>query len=220
LTNQNRSVPQPQTGLRSFQDILRRNPVALFILVILGIGVLSLLNNLGSGPSGSVSIPSSNTSTQSPPLPAAAPADWFEDASAAYNRDDFATAIRIIRPLAEQGNAKAQAFLGLMYAEGHGVPQDYAEAMKWYRRAADQRDTNALMFVAFMYRDGHGVPQDYIRAYMWLTLAAQSNEPANVPGHYTPAQTASMGRDDVARHMTPAQISEAQKLASEWKPER
>ena len=35
--------------------------------------------------------------------------------------------------LAEQGDAGAQANLGLMYSEGRGVPEDDAEAVRWYR---------------------------------------------------------------------------------------
>src|SRR5438874_281250 len=62
----------------------------------------------------------------------------LEDGLAAYRRDDFATAMRLLRPLADQGDAVAQARLGLLYQLGEGVPQDYAEAVKWYRLAADQ----------------------------------------------------------------------------------
>ena len=59
----------------------------------------------------------------------------FEDASTAYNRGDYATTLRIVRPLADQGNAFAQSGLGTMYANGEGVPQDYAEAARWNRKA-------------------------------------------------------------------------------------
>ena len=154
--------------------------------------------------------PNSSTETH------AAPAQSLTDANAAVNRGDFATALRIIQPLADQGNAKAQTLLGLMYAEGSGVAQSYAEAMRWYRRAADQGDYNAQMFIGFLYRDGNGVPQDYVQSYLWLNLAAQSNAPAEEPGHYTPAQIAAMGRDDVARLMSPAQLAKAQNLAKDW----
>lgn len=152
--------------------------------------------------------------------PAQATAQTYDDANAAANRGDYSAALRIIRPLADRGNAKAQGFLGLMYAEGWGVPQDYGEATKWYRRGANEGDYYSEVSLGLMYRDGRGVPQDYIHAYLWLNLAAQSNEPADVPGHHTPAQIAAMGRDYVARLMTTAQIAEAQRLASEWKPER
>ena len=70
----------------------------------------------------------------------AVPADAgpFEDGLAAYDRGDYATALKFWRPLAEQGDAEAQNNLGYMYNEGHGVPQDEAEALKWLRKAAEQ----------------------------------------------------------------------------------
>ena len=43
-----------------------------------------------------------------------------------------------VRALAEQGDADAQFNLGIMYANGRGVPQDDAEVVRWYRLAADQ----------------------------------------------------------------------------------
>jgi TPR repeat protein len=100
-----------------------------------------------------------------------------EDAEAAVNRNDFATAIRIMRPLADQGNARAQRLLGMMYNAGWGVPKDDAEAVKWFRRAANQGDGDAQASLGAEYRDGTGVPQDYVHAYMWFILAAQTEEP-------------------------------------------
>ena len=50
----------------------------------------------------------------------------------AYNRGDFATALREWRPLAEQGDAKAQFSFGLLYENGDGVPRDYTKARQWY----------------------------------------------------------------------------------------
>ncbi len=55
-----------------------------------------------------------------------------DDAYAAYNRGDYATATRLWRPFAEQGVVQAQYNLGLMYYEGRGVPQDYVTAHKWF----------------------------------------------------------------------------------------
>ena len=54
-------------------------------------------------------------------------ADQFEDGLAAHERGDYATTLRLLKPLAEQGNASAQVILGLMYAHGRGVPQ-FAQA--------------------------------------------------------------------------------------------
>ena len=66
-----------------------------------------------------------------------------EDAMAAYARGDYATALRLLRPLAEQGDAQAQYNLGVLYDNGQGVPKNDAEAMKWYRMAADQGEAEA-----------------------------------------------------------------------------
>ena len=56
----------------------------------------------------------------------------------AYNKGDYATALREWKPLAEQGDASAQSLVGSMYNEGLGVPQDDKTAVKWYRLAAEQ----------------------------------------------------------------------------------
>ena len=49
--------------------------------------------------------------------PAAFAGPW-EDGMAAYNRGDYVPAIRVFRRLAEQGNAKAQNVLGVMFRKG------------------------------------------------------------------------------------------------------
>jgi TPR repeat protein len=180
-------------------------------------------------------------------LTAPAWAGW-DEATAAYKRGDYATTIRELRPLAEQGNAKAQSNLGFMYIKGQGVPQDDAEAVKWYRRAAEQGvaqaqytlgfmyskgravpldDAKALQWyrkaaeqgyagaqlnLGVMYSNGEGVPQDYAKAHMWFHIVASRLPPAEN------RDIAVKNRDIVAERMTPAQISEAQKLAREWKP--
>ena len=91
----------------------------------------------------------------------------------AYNRGDYATALREWRPLAEQGDAEAQFNLGLMYYKGRGVPQDYAEAVKWYRKAAEQGVAEAQYNLGFMYNNGQGIPQDYAEAARWYLKAAE-----------------------------------------------
>jgi uncharacterized protein len=62
----------------------------------------------------------------------------LEDASAAYDRGDYTTAVRLFRPLADQRNAAAQINLGKMYHYGLGVTGDRAAAVSWYQKAADQ----------------------------------------------------------------------------------
>jgi TPR repeat protein len=76
-------------------------------------------------------------------LTAPAIAGPHEDGLAAYRRGDYATTLRLWRPLAEQGQAWAQFNLGLMHRDGEGVPQDYAAAHMWLTLAAAQGFENA-----------------------------------------------------------------------------
>jgi hypothetical protein len=94
------------------------------------------------------------------------------------------------------------------YVYDQGVPQYDAEAVRWYRQYADEGDVNAQFLVGTMYADGRGVPQDYIQAHMWWSLAAAEGD-----------EDAVTNRDTVAAQMTPAQIAEAQRLATAWRPQ-
>jgi TPR repeat protein len=124
----------------------------------------------------------------------------------AYNRGNFATALREWQPLAEQGDARAQFSFGLLYENGDGVPRDYTKARQWYEKAAAQGDVKAQLYLGLQSSFGQGGPVDLVQAYMWYSLAA-GNGNAHAPGY----------RDDLARQMTPAQIAEGQKRAREWK---
>src|SRR5262252_6842177 len=106
-------------------------------------------------------------------LHVAAPWCWagFQEGVNAYDRGDYATAVREWLPLAQQGFVLAQFNLGLMYQQGQGVSQDYGQAMQWYRRAAEQGYAEAQAMLGLMYAQGRGVPQDVVQAYLWLTLA-------------------------------------------------
>jgi len=97
----------------------------------------------------------------------------FEDGVAAYERGDFATAFRLMKPLAEKGNAMAQHNLGVMYDYGRGIPQDYTKAYTWYRRAADQGFPEAQHNLGLMYYYGQGVSRDFGEAARWYRRAAE-----------------------------------------------
>jgi TPR repeat protein len=171
-----------------------------------------------------------------------AAADPFDDASAAYERGDYDQGIKLFHQLAAQGHQWAQRRLGLIYAEGKGVPQDYQEAVKWYRLAAAQGYAPAEYSLGVAYEKGQGVPQDYQEAVKWYRLAAaQGNEFAQVTlgvmysngrgvrqdfvrAHmwFNLAAAASTGnsrdtatenRDRIASKMTAEQIGTAQEMA-------
>lgn len=135
----------------------------------------------------------------------------FDDGLAAYNRRDFARAMEEWRPLAEAGDPRAQTALGTMYFNGQSVAKDDAEAANWLSKAANQGQVSAQYTLALMYDHGYGVEQDRVQAYKWLELALRASLGAS-------RDEMSLRRDGVARTMTPEQISEAQRLADEWKP--
>ena len=176
----------------------------------------------------------------------AAPA-WadFKAGENAYHRGDYATALREWQPLAKQGHAAAQYNLGLLYANGQGVPkddaqarqwyekaavqghaaaqvnlgslfdygrgvpQDFKMAVRWYRRSADQGNDLAQRRLGLLYERGDGVPQDYVQAYMWYMLGAANG-----------GKSGAVLRDSLAIRMNSDQLTEAQKLAREWKPSK
>tara|TARA_B100000315_G_C14481483_1_gene543114 strand:- start:25 stop:495 length:471 start_codon:yes stop_codon:yes gene_type:complete len=104
----------------------------------------------------------------------------FQKGWDAYNRGDYANALREWRPLAEQGRVSAQFNLGWMYEYGKGVPKDYKTAVRWYRRAAVQRHAGTHFYggvaqaaLGKAYFLGQGVPQDFSEALKWLRKAAR-----------------------------------------------
>ena len=100
----------------------------------------------------------------------------FENGLAAYDRGDYAIALRLWRPLAEHGNATAQFKLGFMYRYGIGVAQDYEQAVFWFRKAAAQGDAGAQNNLGRLYEYGYGVAQDYKRALSCYRKAAAQRD--------------------------------------------
>src|SRR6476660_327726 len=84
-------------------------------------------------------------------LTASAMAEQLRDWEAAYRRNDFTTAYRLLCPLADGGDVNAQYSRGVMLRDGRGVPQDAAEAAVWFRKAAGQDDAKAQYNLGAMY---------------------------------------------------------------------
>jgi TPR repeat protein len=100
----------------------------------------------------------------------------LEDGLAAYDRGDYASAMALLRPLAEQGDVDGQANIGHLYETGRGVPQNYVQAAAWYRKAADQGSAYAQDALGSMYAGGRGVPQDYVQSVAWFRKAADQGD--------------------------------------------
>src|SRR6266566_6530227 len=129
----------------------------------------------------------------------------MEDGQAAYDGGNYTTAQELWRPLAEQGVARAQNNLGVMYENAKGVPQDVNEALRWYRLAAEQGYAGAQNNLGLIYALGRGAPRDPVRAYMWFSLAASS-----LSGDL--GKTVMQSRDVIASAMTPQQIVAATEM--------
>jgi hypothetical protein len=97
----------------------------------------------------------------------------LDEGIAAYNKRDYATALRELRPLAARGNAAAQNYLGSMYYDGVGVTQNDQQAVIWFRKAAGQGRAEAHFSMGVMYLGGRGVAQDYRQAADWFRKAAE-----------------------------------------------
>ena len=96
---------------------------------------------------------------------------------AAFEKGNYEKALAIVRPLAENGDTRAQSMLARMYYRGRGVRQDHIEAVKWFRLAADQGDAVAQFNLGVMYSEGQSVPQDNAEAEKWYRLAADQGNP-------------------------------------------
>lgn len=166
----------------------------------------------------------------------------------AYGSGDYATALRVWRRLAEQGNAEAQNGCGVLCEHGQGVPTNYLQAVKWFLLAAKQGHATAQYNLGNMFDTGRGVRQNYVSAVEWYRLAAEQGlaEAQNSLGtmygtgqgvlpdymqahlwfnlaasRFPPGEDhdkAARNRHRIAEHMTSDQVAKAQKLAREWKP--
>jgi uncharacterized protein len=144
---------------------------------------------------------------------------------------DFGEAFRWYRIAADQSSSYAENVIGIAYEHGLFVAQDYAKAFRWYRRAANKiyerpGDTwihSPQYNIGAMYASGRGTAQDYVQALMWFTLAAAFGDtkppgPLGIKLLDTSKYTASEQRDRLMSLMTSAQITQAERLALEWRP--
>ena len=137
----------------------------------------------------------------------ACPTCDFAAGMAAYEKHDYATAVKEWRPLAEAGDAPTQFNLGLMYLDGVGVPQNSEQAMEWFRKSADRGYAKAQYNLGALYAVGRGVRKDLITAHMWMNLCAASGD----------AKCARQ-RDLIAGKMKARDLATAQRRATDWKP--
>ena len=172
--------------------------------------------------------------------PTAAFSDDFSDGLAAYRMGDYGAALKLWVTLAEQGDAKAEYGLGVMYDNGDGVTEDDAKAVKWYRKAAELGHAKAQNNLGVMYDNGDGVAEDDVEAVKWYRKAATQGHPGaqnslglmyyvgrgvekNLINAYAWVSIAAAGGDEnakigkaiVAKEMMIKEIVEAQRKSAE-----
>ena len=170
----------------------------------------------------------------------ASPAD-LESAKRAYEQKDYARALKEFTPLADQGKAEAQLYLGKMYMMGQGVLKDPDLATKWLKASASQGNADAQFFLGSIYL----LPQkDVPEGMRWTRLSA---EQGNKDAQYLLGKVYIQGLKEVARdpiqadmwlrlaakdnlefyqnqllaaeeQMTPEQIAKGKAMAEAWKP--
>jgi hypothetical protein len=100
----------------------------------------------------------------------------------AYDRANYATALKVWLPPAQGGDKVAQTYVGEIYEKGLGIAPDYASAASWYQKAADQGYSRALINLGFLYEQGLGVPKDQATALKLYRKAAGIEGSINLAG--------------------------------------
>jgi TPR repeat protein len=135
-----------------------KRPIAL-ALALIGVAIIS------------AAMPQAKGHAQS--FTSSALSDELQEGIAAYDREDYLGALRLLRPLAERGQARAELYLGLMYLDGLGVAADAGTAVKWFRAAAEQGDLESEYNLGLAFYQGNGVPQNYREAAQWFGAATK-----------------------------------------------
>ena len=90
----------------------------------------------------------------------------------AYDRSDYSTSLQIWLPLAQEGDAKAQNYVGEIYEKGIGGTPQYKQAAEWYLKAAEQGFSAAQVNLGELYERGNGVEANKEKAAFWYRKAS------------------------------------------------
>lgn len=100
----------------------------------------------------------------------------LEQGLKALDNKDYEKAAKFFEQAANQGNAEAQFWIGLLYDNGDGVYMNKETAVMWYRKSAEQGYVDAQVNLARCFGLGIGVPQDENQAVYWLRKAAEKGD--------------------------------------------
>ncbi len=80
-------------------------------------------------------------------------ANELDKAQQALNRQDYQTALKILKPLVKKGNINAKGMLGYMYLYGLGVENNMAQAEKYLKPCAANKNTACAFHLGILYED-------------------------------------------------------------------
>ncbi len=93
-----------------------------------------------------------------------------------YDRADYRSALNVWLPMAQEGDAEAQTYVGEIFEKGIGDNPDYASAFKWYQKAAEQGFVRSQINLGYLYEKGLGVDKDIVTALNWYRKASGLTE--------------------------------------------
>jgi localization factor PodJL len=109
---------------------------------------------------------------------------------------------------AEAGNRMSMHNLAALYAGGELGKQEFDAASEWFEQAASRGMKDSQFNLGMLYARGLGVKQDMLTSYKWFSLAAERGD-----------KDAAKARDDIARSLSPDDMSRLNAEIAAWKPQ-
>ena len=134
------------------------------------------------------------------------PTDWLSVEGYGIQRDPEQAAYWY-RQAADNGHPEAQYNLGRMYSSGQGLKRDEEQAERWVSASASQGFAPAMADLGKRFAMGNGAAKDDKRAYFWLTLAFLHGD-----------KSEEKLRTAEAAKLKPAEVSDQERAAQNWKP--
>ena len=91
---------------------------------------------------------------------------------AAYQAEDYETALALFEQLAQLDHVEAQYNTGVLYYHGHGTAADPEKALYWFQRAAGWGHRESQYNCGVLYKAGQGAAPDLAAARSWFEKAA------------------------------------------------
>ncbi|GAB4089373.1 tetratricopeptide repeat protein [Hydrogenophaga soli] len=144
----------------------------------------------------------------------------LSEAKDAIEEKKYSLAFELLKPLADQGNSEAQAYLGVMYEFGQGVALDLKEAFRWYLAAADQGSAWAQANLGLLYANGRGIAKDDKEAVRWFRAAAMQGRmkaQEALGSMYNQGRLSSLNGKDVVKLINASNSLYIQKLERDYR---